>query len=249
MEVSRDVSEAPPTHASPPARAMTFHPFPDRWRPLVRPPVLLAVALGLAALAWVSPGMAGVVTGVLVLALLLPGFEWASGLRFPLRLHGGILAFTVTTLLLAEWADGYEAVPVLDTALHALSATVLSVLGMGLAFTVTGGGKPAVSWWVLGVLAFGFAMMVGAMWEILEFTLDQVFGTVTQENALDTMTDIVANAVGATWGAWASVRAMSGRGTPPPAGLLLDTVAANPVLFDRPLVSAGERGARRPLPR
>ena len=245
MDVSRDGS-AP---QAAPERGARLHPFPDRWRPLVRPPVLVAGTLGLAALAWAAPGLAGVVTGVLVLALLLPGFEWASGLRFPLRLHGGILAFTVTTLLLAEWADGYEAVPVLDTALHALSATVLSVLGMGIAITVTGGGKPAVSWWVLGVLAFGFAMMVGAMWEILEFTLDQLFGTVTQESALDTMTDIVANAVGATWGAWASVRAASGRGTPPPAGLLLDTMAANPVLFDRPLVSAGERGARRPLPR
>ncbi|TFL16304.1 hypothetical protein [Jannaschia formosa] len=226
------------------------HPFPDRWRPFVRPWRLLAAGASLAALAWAAPGLAGVVLGVLVLAVLLPCFEWVSGLRFPLRLHAGILGFSAVTLVAAEWADGYEMLPALDLVLHATSTTVLAVLGFGIAMTATGGARPVKAWWVLGVLAFGFAMMVGAMWEMLEFGLDQAFGLNTQEGAFDTMTDIVANTLGAAWGAWAAGRAASGRGVPPPSGLLIDALDANPVLFPRwKGASGGERGARGPLAR
>lgn len=85
---------------------------------------------------------------------------------------------------------------------------------------------------MLSVLAFGFAMMVGAMWELLEFTLDTVFGTNAQDGGnIDTMGDIVANAVGALWGAVAAhVAAGTGRRLPP-GGLLLDFVTLNPVIY------------------
>ena len=71
---------------------------------------------------------------------------------------------------------------------------VLSVLGMALCLLVTAGGSPRTAIWLLAVLAFSFSMMVGAMWELLEFAIDFFFGTNAQRSGLpDTMGDTIAN--------------------------------------------------------
>ncbi len=189
----------------------------------------------------------GVIGSCVALAALLPIFTLISGLRFPRRLVVGVAVFTLGALLFGELANGYETFPWWDMALHVGSAAVLSVAGMGLALLPTAGAAPRTGIWVLAVLAFGFSMMVGAMWELMEFTLDQTFGTNTQDSGLiDTMTDIVANLVGAVFGAVASHLAVT-RGTRvPPAALLLDFLDANPVIYggwDGPLGDGPRRDA------
>ncbi|PRY93091.1 hypothetical protein BCF33_1957 [Hasllibacter halocynthiae] len=193
--------------------------------------------------------LAGVLIGVSGCAILLPAFEALSGLRFPFRLHAQIAIFVAAALLLGEWSGIYEAVPAWDLALHLVSAAVLSVAGLGLALTLTGGTWPARRLWVAGVLAFGFSQMVGALWEVLEFGLDIGFGLNTQRSGLpDTMTDVIANALGGVWGAVAGTLALAGRVAVVPAGLMLDTMAANPVLWPRWRGPSGAQGeVRRPL--
>ena len=220
--------------------------IPRRWRFLLRAPFLLGAPAALGALALLDAPLAGAALGVLALGLLLPLFEGLSGFRFPVRLHVGIVLYSAAAILVGEWLDVYEALAGWDVLLHALSAAVLAVLGMGLALTATGGARPRVALWVLAVLAYGFSMMVGAMWELMEFGLDQVFALGTQKGAVDTMSDFVANAAGAAWGAWAALLAAAhGRG-PAPAGMLPEFMGANPVLFPawRP---PSEREVRGPL--
>src|SRR3546814_9429666 len=57
---------------------------------------------------------------------------------------------------------------------------------------------------VLAVFAFCFSQAIGALWEIFEFTMDQVFGLTMQKPMLgdpsgltDTMWDLIVNAIGA----------------------------------------------------
>ncbi len=56
----------------------------------------------------------------------------------------------------------------------------------------------------IAFFAFTFAVAIGAIWEIFEFGMDQIFGTVMQKPMLgdpsaltDTMWDMIVNAVGA----------------------------------------------------
>ncbi|WP_299817702.1 hypothetical protein [uncultured Jannaschia sp.] len=201
----------------------------------------------------------GIILVCAALAALLPIFTAVSGIRFPRRLVAGVFVFALTALLFGEVADGYEKLPWWDLLLHAVSAAALSIVGMGLALLPTAGGRARTAVWMLAVLAFGFSMMVGTMWEILEFTLDRFFGFNTQvDGHMDTMTDTIANLVGAVYGAAAAHLAVTFGRRPPPAGVLLDFVAANPVIFGawqgpsgglRGEPCSGEAGTDRPLER
>jgi len=52
----------------------------------------------------------------------------------------------------------------------------------------------------LSIFSFSFAIAIGTMWEILEFSLDQLFGFNMQKSGLlDTMTDLIIDAVGAVF--------------------------------------------------
>ncbi|MBM2575887.1 hypothetical protein JQC91_06190 [Jannaschia sp. Os4] len=204
-----------------------------------------AALLALAVLGWWA--WAAVAAACLALTALLPAFTAVSGLRFPVRLTVGVAAFCAGALLFGELGDGYEMVPWWDMALHVVSMAALAVVGTALALLPTGGARPRTPVWVLATLAFGFAMMVGALWEVMEFGLDAAFGFETQDTGLDdTMWDVIANAVGALWGAAAgAVALVRGRGWVP-GGLLLDWIALNPVLY--PLWSGPFEAGRRPLP-
>ncbi len=177
-------------------------------------------------------GLSGTVLACIGLAALIPIFSRLSGLQFPNRLVAGVAIFSATALVFGEYFDGYERVPRLDMALHAASCAVLAVVGMGLVLLLTAGGPSRTTLGVSSVLAFGFAMMVGAMWEVMEFSLDGLFGTDTQKGSLsDTMWDVIANGSGAALGALAADVTLRTRRHVPPAGLLMDTMAMNPVIF------------------
>ncbi|TDL77709.1 hypothetical protein E2L08_13050 [Palleronia sediminis] len=197
-------------------------------------PIALALgAMGLAAALLAVPfpklGLALVCAGF-GLSMIL--FEAVSGLRFPRRLIVIVTGFAAATLLLGEALQTYEELPWWDIALHGSAGTVLAAVGMALALLPTAGATPRTGLWILSVLAFGFAMMVGAMWEVLEFTLDTLFGTNAQAGGnSDTMTDTLANLAGALWGTLAAHLAVGTGRVWPPAGMLRDFIARNPVIY------------------
>ena len=187
--------------------------------------LLAAAALGF----WTH---AAVGAACLALAGLLPLFSRVSGLDVPFRLTAGVLLFCAAALLFGELADGYEAAPWWDLMLHVVSAAALGVVGLALALLPTAGARPRTAVWILSTLAFGFAMMVGALWEVMEFALDQTFGFNTQDTGLpDTMWDVIANAAGAVLGVVAGHAALCHGTRWPLGGLLLDWVGRNPVIY------------------
>ena len=171
-------------------------------------------------------------TACLGLAAMPRVFTLLSGIVFPTGLATGILVFNAAAFLLGERANYYIDVAWWDVVLHLVASSVLAVVGMALAMTITAGAPPMIAVWVLAVLAFGFSMMVGASWEVMEFCIDAVFGTNTQRSGLpDTIGDVVTNAVGATFGAVAGHAHVARGARWPLAGLLGRFMDANAVLY------------------
>ncbi|CUH40452.1 hypothetical protein JSE7799_03184 [Jannaschia seosinensis] len=200
----------------------------------LRGAILLLVACGLVgALAAGSVPMVAITAGSVAFGASMLLFEAVSNITFPRRLIVGVVGFALSALLLGEHLQFYETFVWWDLALHAVSAWILSIVGMGLALLPTAGGPARSPVWILATLAFSFSMTVGAIWEVMEFGLDQTIGTNTQTTGLvDTMWDIVANLAGAVLGAVVGhVAAATGRRVPSGGGLLLDFVVANRVLY------------------
>ena len=170
----------------------------------------------------------------MALALLPRGFSLVSGLRMPGGLGTGVLLYSMAALILGEMAGFYTWLPWWDVALHLVASAALAMLGMALCLLVTAGGRPRTAVWLLAVLAFSFAMMVGAMWELLEFAIDHFFGTNAQRSGLpDTMGDVIANLLGATYGAVAAHGYLSHGRRWPLSGLLAQFCSLNPVIYGR----------------
>jgi uncharacterized membrane protein YjdF len=52
--------------------------------------------------------------------------------------------------------------------------------------------------WVIAIFSFSFAIAIGVIWEIVEFSIDSFFGFNMQKSGLiDTMSDLIVDAVGA----------------------------------------------------
>lgn len=57
---------------------------------------------------------------------------------------------------------------------------------------------------MLVLMAFSYAVSIGAVWEVFEFSMDQFFGTNMQKDGLmDTRYDLIIDIIGAAFGATA----------------------------------------------
>lgn len=120
--------------------------------------------------------------------------------------------FLYCAIYLGEVRNFYYLVPHWDTILHAFSGAMLGALGFTLVRILNDSErvKVALSPLFICLFSFCFALAVGALWEIYEFTGDALFGLNMQKFRLadgtelighsalgDTMKDIIIDAVGA----------------------------------------------------
>ena len=191
-----------------------------------------SVLLALVAVGMGEPLVAFCAVSAMVLALLPRAFTLISGVRTPSGLATGILLYSLAALVAGEMGGLYATTAWWDVALHLVAAAALAMLGMALALLPTAGASPRTAIWLLATLAFAFSMMVGAMWELLEFAIDFFFGTNAQRSGLpDTMGDTIANLVGATYGAVAAHLYLTTGRRWPLSGLLAQFCALNPVFY------------------
>ena len=122
------------------------------------------------------------------------------------------IAFLYCAIFLGEVRSFYYNVPHWDTILHTFSGAMLGALGFSIIaiFNNTERIPLNLSPMFIAMFAFCFALALGGVWEIYEFTMDAVFGTNMQKFALDdgtllvgqaalsdTMKDIIVDAIGA----------------------------------------------------
>ena len=90
----------------------------------------------------------------------------------------------------------YETVPYWDKALHFLSGFIFARAGKEIYLRLGGSRK---SRWLLLCFSLLFAISAAALWEIWEFSGDNLFGLNAQNNSLqDTMLDIILGSVSGT---------------------------------------------------
>lgn len=148
-----------------------------------------------------------------LLALLLPSFI-AHNLKIIIP-SGMIVAYAIflyCAIYLGEVRNFYYIIPYWDTILHTLSGAMLGALGFTLISFLNNTDRiPVVlSPLFVALFTFCFAVALGVIWEIYEFSVDCFFKTnmqkfmledgvllVGQTALMDTMKDLIVDCIGA----------------------------------------------------
>jgi len=167
------------------------------------------------------------VMAIELLALLLQG-SWASGawllaimgltaapmllghrlaVHIPAEFELLAILFVFAAIFLGEFRSFYERFAWWDIALHSVSGLLLGIVGFLLVYVLNESQRIDMQLraGIVALFAFVFAVAVGALWEIFEFTADQCFGLQMQKPMLgdpsgltDTMWDLIVDALGAS---------------------------------------------------
>lgn len=158
------------------------------------------------------------------------------GIRLPVRFFAWIVIFTFATIFLGEAFDFYTRFWWWDVVLHGGSAMAFGLVGFLFVFMLFEGDRYAAPAWAVALMSFCFAVTIGVIWEIFEFTMDQVFGLNMQKSGLvDTMWDLIVDTGGAAIGATAGFFYLRRRELGGLTAALREFVAANRRLFRRRL--------------
>ena len=85
-----------------------------------------------------------------------------------------------------------------DLFLHSLSGIILGLIGFSIAYMIFYYHKIDISPHFVTLFTITFAISLGALWEIIEFSLDSIFGFNMQKSGLvDTMWDLIVDMLGA----------------------------------------------------
>ncbi|GFE65493.1 hypothetical protein [Litoreibacter roseus] len=157
----------------------------------------LLLLAGLAALGLARWSLAFVSLSTLALSLLPPLLAFRWSLTLPLPFLVATTLFFFASIFLGEAFDFYERLWWWDLALHGFSAIGFGLTGFLFVFMLFEGDRFAAPPSAVAFITFCVAMMMGAVWEIFEFLMDQTFGLNMQKSGLyDTMGDLMINAVG-----------------------------------------------------
>ena len=145
--------------------------------------------------------LAAIVTGGIIVVTLLP---LILGRRFEVRIppEFEVLAvvFIYASLFLGEVHGYYVRFWWWDAVLHIGSGFLLGILGFLLVYVMNEHENVDMHMrpHFVALFAFMFAVGMGALWEIFEFAMDQLFGLNMQKSGLiDTMWDLIVDTVGA----------------------------------------------------
>ncbi|KOR79417.1 hypothetical protein AM232_13920 [Bacillus sp. FJAT-21352] len=145
----------------------------------------------------------GVVCGVIPLSLAL-----FTKLQFNLPIIISYLIFLFGSQFLGSIL-GWYGLGWWDTFLHLLSGALLAFTGIALyeRLVYRNAGKEISPWFVF-LFTLSFSALGGVIWEIYEFSSDQLFGMTLQGGGnKDTMIDLIADTIGGLIIAvWAGVR-------------------------------------------
>lgn len=111
-----------------------------------------------------------------------------------------MLLFIFAAQFLGEMNSYYYKFWWWDSMLHTLSGVILGFIGFLLVYILNKEEKVDVmlSPFFMALFAFTFAVSVGALWEIFEFSMDCIFGLNMQKSGLvDTMWDLIVDSIGA----------------------------------------------------
>ncbi len=140
------------------------------------------------------------VIGILLLTLIPSMVRKGYKVMLPVEFDLLTVGFIFLALYLGEVHAYYTKYWWWDIVLHTSSGFLLGIAGFVLIYVLNEEKKINVMLNIkfLCLFAFAFAVAMGAIWEIIEFTLDQTINTTMQHNSLyDTMWDLIVDTAGA----------------------------------------------------
>lgn len=164
------------------------------------------IALGLVLELYERQWLHAVIVAAILLLTVVPTiFAHRIKIVIPPQFELLAIAFIFASLYLGERRDFYERFWWWDLALHSTSGVLLGILGFLLVYVLNA--TPRIDLHMqpgfVAFFAFCFAVAVGALWEIFEFSMDQFFGTNMQKSMFDdpsgltdTMWDLIVDAIG-----------------------------------------------------
>lgn len=104
-------------------------------------------------------------------------------LNVPLVLTVAIAVFAFTAMVLGDGLNFYGRYPWWDSLLHLFSGGILSFVGLWVVHILLSDADKVVfsNKYFLALFLLMFSLSCGAMWEICEYTFDDLFGTNTQQ--------------------------------------------------------------------
>jgi uncharacterized membrane protein YjdF len=152
---------------------------------------------------WFSAALILIIASVLLAPAILGD---RLPVRVPYEFQLVILVFVFAALFLGEIRSYYERFWWWDIVLHTASGFLLGIFGFLLVYVLNENRRINLSMRprFVALFAFLFAVAMGAVWEIFEFSMDQLFGTTMQKPMLgdpsgltDTMWDLIVDTLGA----------------------------------------------------
>ena len=108
------------------------------------------------------------------------------------------IVFIFSSVFFGQFGGLYDRWHWYDSFLHFISALAFGLAGFLLLFVFYVHNKLRLPKSIILFFTFFFCLGVGALWEIIEYGIDNVFGTNMQVNSLDdTMIDLMLNGLGA----------------------------------------------------
>ena len=141
-----------------------------------------------------------VISGILILTLLPAIVQHSYRVYIPVEFHLATVIFVFASLYLGEIHEYYTYFWWWDVVLHTASGMLLGLAGFTLVYVLNKEKRSQLqlSPLFLAIFSFAFAVAIGAIWEIIEFSLDQTFGLNLQKSGLvDTMWDLIVDVAGA----------------------------------------------------
>lgn len=164
---------------------------------ITRLTVIIAGIVALAEQNWTTFGMCLLTLFVMMIPSII---EKRFNLDIPGEFEIVLILFIYGALFLGEQQQFYDRFWWWDKMLHGFSGLILGNIGFLIVSYLNSSHKMKMqlSPVFVAFFSFCFAVAMGAIWEIYEYSMDKLFGFYMQRNSLDdTMWDLILDTIGA----------------------------------------------------
>jgi hypothetical protein len=138
-------------------------------------------------------------SSIILILTFIPSFIKRNyKINLPIELELIVVIFISCSLFLGEMQGYYNKFWWWDVMLHSISSIVMAFVGFIILFILYTEKKVKAKPGTIALFTFCFALAMGALWEIAEFSMDVMLGWNMQKSGLfDTMWDLIVDALAA----------------------------------------------------
>lgn len=157
--------------------------------------LLIAIVLAIISKNWITLFVCIIISFLIFIPKAL---EKTFKIDFPIEFEIWIVLFIYASFFLGEVNNYHNKFWWWDILLHGSSAIAFGLIGFVILYIMDKSTRIKAPATALAIFTFAFAISIGSLWEIFEFSVDNIFNSNMQKSGLvDTMSDLIVDAVGA----------------------------------------------------